>query len=228
MPNLRRAKELAELLVHTGQSFGQRVSVVFSNMNSPLGKAVGNALEMVEAIEYLKGNTLPDTKQLTDALVQRMLISSGLASDETTAQAMIDTALSSGKALEIFRKMIEVQGGNPGVIEDYSLMGTAKHRIPILAESSGYVHQIDSRAIGYALVRVKAGRMKTTDSLDYAAGALLLPKIGSFLETGEPIGELFCNDIAEGKQVADLIRQAYGISPIEKASEPLIYEIMTG
>ena len=226
MPNLRRAKELAELLVHTGKSFGQRVSVVFSNMNSPLGEAVGNALEMIEAIDYLKGKSFPDTKALTDALVQRMLISSGLCADETAAQAKIDSVLQSGKALEIFRKMIEVQGGNPRVIEDYSLMGTAKYRLPILAESTGYVHAIDSRKIGYALVRIKAGRMKTTDVLDYAAGALLKPKIGSFLEAGEQIGELLCNDEAEGKLVAELICAAYGIAPLEKASEPLIFETM--
>jgi len=228
MPNLRRAKELAELLVSTGESFGQKVSVVFSNMNSPLGHAVGNALEMIEAIEYLKGRTLPDTKELTDALVTRVLISAGLARDEAQAQAMIDEAIASGKALDIFRKMIAVQGGDARVIEDYSLMGTAKYRIPIVSDQDGYVHLIDSRAIGYALVRIKAGRMKTTDSLDYTAGALLYPKIGDQIKRGDKIGEVHSSDEALGKEVASLIQGAYSISPIPKESEPLIFEIYSG
>jgi pyrimidine-nucleoside phosphorylase len=225
MPNLRRARELAELLVKTGESFGQKVKVVFSNMNSPLGNAVGNGLEMAEAIEYLKGRTLPDTEELTTALTAQMLLSSGLADNFAAAKTMIEKAVTSGSALRKLEEIIAAQGGDPRVLDDYSLLGTAKHRIPILAKESGYVHQIDSRAIGYALVRIKAGRMKVTDAIDYGAGALLYPKIGAEIKAGERIGELLCNDRAIGSEVAALIGGAYRIIPLPINPEPLILDI---
>ena len=228
MPNLKRARELAENLVRTGASFEQKVSVVFSNMNSPLGIAVGNALETIEAIEYLKGKTLSDTKELTEVLVGQMLISAGLCSSQAEAESRIAEVISNGKALEVFRKMIQTQGGDPKVIEDYSLMGTSTLQIPILAQQSGYIHQIDSRAIGYALVKVKAGRMQISDEIDYSAGARLFPKIGDQLASGDLIGYLHANDLKLGEEVAKLISNAYQISPLPKDKESLILEIYTG
>lgn len=228
MPNLRRAKELAEHLIYTGNSFGQKVCVVFSNMNSPLGHAVGNALEMIEAIEYLKGNYLPDTYELTTALTAQMLISAGLAKDFDDAKAQIDGAVSSGKALAKFWEIIEAQGGNPKVIDDYALFAQAGVKVPIIAKDSGYVHSIDSRAIGYALVRIKAGRMQVSDTIDYAAGALLYPKIGDVINAGDKLGEVHAASQSQAEEVAELIRNAYKIAAFPKSKEPLIYEIATG
>jgi len=222
MPDLDSARELARLLVDTGASFGQKVQVVFSNMNSPLGLAVGNGLEMVEAIEYLKGNPLSDTFTLTTALTSRLLLSGGLAQRETQAVEMIKSAVDSGRALAKLEEIIIAQGGDPRVLEDYSLLGTSSVKIPVLAETAGYVRAIDARAIGYALVRIKAGRMKVSDTLDYGAGALLIPKIGDFLEAGEPIGEIHANDPAQAELVARLIRAAYTISPEPVPREDLI------
>ncbi|HQO67581.1 MAG TPA: thymidine phosphorylase [Candidatus Syntrophosphaera sp.] len=222
MPDLDSARELARLLVDTGASFGQKVQVVFSNMNSPLGLAVGNGLEMVEAIEYLKGNPLSDTFTLTTALTSKLLLSGGLAQSETQAVEMIKSAVDSGRALAKLEEIIIAQGGDPRVLEDYSLLGTSSVKIPVLAETAGYVRAIDARAIGYALVRIKAGRMKVSDTLDYGAGALLIPKIGDFLEAGEPIGEIHANDPAQAELVARLIRAAYTISPEPVPREDLI------
>ncbi|MDD4687849.1 MAG: thymidine phosphorylase [Candidatus Cloacimonetes bacterium] len=226
MPNLKRARELAEHLKTTGESFGQKVAVVFSNMNSPLGEAVGNALETIEAIEYLKGNYLPDTYEITTALISEMLMMAGKAKDFSQAETMIQKVLEDGSALAKFGTIIAAQGGNPKVIEDYSLFPTAKFKLPLVAPTSGYIHDIDSRAIGYALVRIKAGRMKTSDTLDYAAGAMLKPKIGDYLEAGEYIGELYCNDNSKGSEVADLICKAYTIMPEKKEKEKLIFDIL--
>ncbi len=224
MPNIEKARELAALLVSTGESFGQKVRVVFSNMNSPLGLAVGNGLEMVEAIEYLKGNPLRDTAILTTELVMQLLLSAGLAESEDTAIAMIDQAVKSGKALNKLEEIITAQGGDPRVIDDYSLLGTTKHKLPILSTHSGYVQSIDSRAIGYALVRVHAGRMKVADSIDYGAGALLMPKVGDFIEVNEPMGELHCNDLDSGHEVTELIKAAYVLSPDPVSKEELILD----
>ena len=224
MPDLDRARELAELLVSTGASFGQKVRVVFSNMNSPLGLAVGNALEMVEAIEYLKGNPLADTCTLTTELTSRLLLSGGLAQSETQAVEMIKAAVSGGRALAKLEEIIIAQGGDPRALEDYSLLGTSSVKIPILAETAGWVQAIDARAIGYALGRIKAGRMKLTDTLDYGAGALLIPKVGDFLEAGEPLGEVHANDPAQAEEVARLIRAAYTLSPESVPREDLILD----
>ncbi|NLK50347.1 MAG: thymidine phosphorylase [Candidatus Cloacimonetes bacterium] len=222
MPNLRRATELAESLKRTGESFGQKVKVVFTNMNSPLGHAVGNALETAEAIEYLKGNTLPDTQAITERLVARMLQSSGLYLQEADAIAAIREVVASGKALQKLEEIIIAQEGNPKVIEDYSLMGTAQYQQPVLAPASGYIHTIDSRAIGYALVRIKAGRMKMSDRLDYGAGAILTAKIGDQVQAGDTLGTVYANDAAEAPKVAAMIATAYGITELEKAPEELI------
>jgi pyrimidine-nucleoside phosphorylase len=225
MPNLEKARELAQLLISTGASFGQKVRVVFSNMNSPLGLAVGNALEMVEAIEYLKGNPLRDTKILTSQLIALLLLEAKLADTEEKAFKMIEDSVSSGKALAKLEEIIKAQGGDARVLEDYSLLGTSKVKLPIFAETSGYVKSINSRAIGYALVRIKAGRMKVSDAIDYGAGALLIPKIGDYLKQGEPIGEIHANDAAKAEEVAALVRAAYEIvaEPVEK--EKLIFDI---
>jgi pyrimidine-nucleoside phosphorylase len=226
MPNLRRARELAEHLKRTGESFGQKVSVVFSNMNSPLGNAVGNALETIEAIEYLKANYLPDTYEITTTLLSEMLIMAGKAKDNADAKEMIDRVVEDGSALAKFAEIIAAQGGNPDVIKDYSLFAQARHKIPILAPESGYIHAIDSRAIGYALVKINAGRMKTSDSLDYSSGAILQRNIGDRIKKGEKIGEVHANDLNKGKEVATLIANAYKSSEAEKEKEALIYDIL--
>lgn len=225
MPNLRRAQELAAHLISTGESFGQKVKVVFTNMNSPLGHAVGNAIETIEAIEYLKGNYLPDTYEITTALIAQMLIMAGKAADITEAESMIQRVVDDGSALAKFAEIISAQGGDIRVLEDYSLFATAKYQLPILAKESGYIHAIDARAIGYALVRIQAGRMQTTDRLDYSSGASLYPKIGDQVQAGETIGILHCNDLLQGEQVLKLIQKAYKIGEAKKDKEALIFEI---
>ncbi|HPV14957.1 MAG TPA: thymidine phosphorylase [Candidatus Cloacimonadota bacterium] len=222
MPNLKRAQELAQSLVETGRSFGQKVQVVFTNMNTPLGRAVGNAIETAEAIEYLKGNYLPDTYAITTKLVSQMLLLAGMYTDESQAVTAINEVAANGKALAKFEEIIIAQNGNPKVLDDYSLLGTAKYEIPVKAPSSGWIAQIDSRAIGYALVRIKAGRMKVTDSLDPCAGAYLERKIGDEVQTGEVIGTVLSNDEKAGQAAASAIAAAYKIAPQQTPAQEII------
>jgi len=222
MPNIRRASELAEGLIRTGESFGQKVKVLFTNMNAPLGRAVGNGLETAEAIEYLKGKPLPDTRLITDALVSRMLISAGLYASEAEAVKAIGDGVSSGQALAKLEEIIIAQAGDPRVIDDYNLLGQAAYRVPVLAKNSGYVHAIDCRAIGYALVGVKAGRMQVSDTLDYGAGALLDPKIGDQVSAGQAIGEVLANDLAAAEHAARLISASYAVAEFPKTPEDMI------
>lgn len=213
MPNLQNAQKLAESLVETGRSFGQKVQVVFSNMNSPLGRAVGNAIETAEAIEYLKGNYLPDTYQITTKLVSQMLILSGKYPDEAQAESAIQEVVSNGKALAKFEEIIIAQKGNPKVLEDYSLLGCAKYQVPIKAQNSGYIQQIDSRSIGYALVKIKAGRMKVSDALDPAAGAYLEYKVSDKIQAKQTLGTVIANDFSAAQTAAQAIAAAYKIAP---------------
>ena len=222
MPNLKRAQELAQSLVETGRSFGQKVQVVFTNMNTPLGRAVGNAIETAEAIEYLKGNYLPDTYAITTKLVSQMLLLAGMYTDESQAVTAINEVVANGKALAKFEEIIIAQNGNPKVLEDYSLLGTAKYEIPVQAPASGWIAQIDSRAIGYALVRIKAGRMKVTDSLNPGAGAYLKRKIGDQVQAGEVIGTILSNDERAGQAAASAIAAAYKIAPQQIPAQEII------
>jgi thymidine phosphorylase len=183
---------------------------------------VGNGLETAEAIEYLKGNPLPDTRLITEALVSRMLLSADLYSSEEEALKAIAEVVSNGKALAKLEEIIRAQNGDPRVVEDYCLLGTAVHRIPVLSAQGGYVHSIDSRAIGYALVKVKAGRMKVSDTLDYGAGALLDPKIGDQVSAGQAIGEVLANDLSAAEEAARAIAAAYAIAEFPKTPEELI------
>ena len=226
IPDKENAQELAELLISTGERFGLKVKVAFTNMNSPLGLAVGNGLEMIEAIEYLKGNPLKDTKILTSELTAKLLLSTNLAESEEQAIAMIEETVKSGNALNKFEEIIMAQGGNPLVIDDYSLLSKTKYKLPILAPISGYISHINCRSIGYALIRINAGRMKVTDSIDHNTGALLIPKIGDFLEKGEPMGEVHCNDKTKGEEVVELIQKAYTFHSQSVPEEPIIFDIV--
>jgi pyrimidine-nucleoside phosphorylase len=222
MPTLSRAKELAVLLIKTGHAFGLKVTVVFTNMNAPLGIHIGNALEVIEAIEYLKGNYLPDTRVITEVLVSEMLFSAGLAENADSALELVRESVSSGKALLKFREMVIAQGGDAAVCDDYGMFDQAINKIPILAEQDGYVKSIDSKEIGYALVGVRAGRMNVSDEIDYGAGAILFPKVGTLINQGDELGTVYANDRNAGEQAVRRILASYKLDPEPVIEEELI------
>ncbi len=222
MPALSRARELAELLITTGRGFGQKVTVVFTNMNAPLGTHIGNALEVIEAIEYLKGNYLPDTQTITETLTAEMLLSAGLAASHEDAVGKISAAVSSGSALAKFRAMVAAQGGDPEVCDDYGRFDQVKHKLPILMDRTGYVQSIDSREIGYALIGIRAGRTQVADEIDYGAGAVLYPKVGTIVNRGDEIGSLYANDRQAGELAIRRILDSYRLSDKPVVPEELI------
>lgn len=221
---LEQAKELANLLIKTGEKFGQKVSVVFTNMNSPLGNYVGNALEIKETIEYLKGSKINDIDKITKALAVEMLLLSEVAETEDKAIEMIEDVIDSGKALEFFRNSIAAQGGDPRVCEDLSLLPQPKYKIPIISQKNGWVASINSQQIGYALIEVDAGR-KTLDSvLDFSSGAYLIKKVGDKISKNETIGHLFCNDLDKGNGIITKILESYQLTEKEVKKEAIIID----
>ncbi len=228
--DLDRGRELGSLLKRTGENLGQKVNVVYSDMNAPLGFYIGNALEIKETIEYLKGAEVPDIDVLTRYLATRMLILSGRAKVEKEAADKINQALSSGTALERFAKFIEAQGGNPRVCDDLSLLPQSKHILEIKAEKSGWISSINCQGIGYALVNIGAGRKQIDSKLDYAAGAYLVPRIGDRIEKGDDIGKVYCHDRNQGLHTVNQILTAYNIteekdSGLKREPEDIILDL---
>lgn len=223
--NMEKANELAELLQKTGKSFNQRVSVVYTNMNSPLGYYCGNGLEVQESIEFLRGNYSNDIYQITKKLAVEMLLLTGKAGSIKEAEIMIDSVIENGSALQVFRDFIKRQGGDPNVCDDVKLLPQASHHITIPAPKSGWIKQINSQAIGYALLEVGAGRRTLNSDLDYSSGAYLPYKIGDKITKGEQLGILYCNDPVSGKSTASKIQEAFNITGEKVDPEKLILKI---
>lgn len=213
MKTLDDAERLAMLLAGTGNRLGQRVTVVFTDMEAPLGLYAGNALEVRESIEYLQGESNPDLDEVTQALSVEMLLLSGHATTPAEAGALVSEALTSGRALEVFREFIAAQNGDPHVCDDFSLLPVSPVRVPILAPHDGWVMAADSQSIGYALVELGAGRKTTQSVLDYGAGAYLPLKIGTRVKAGETIGEVYAANVSAAHTAAERIARAYSFSP---------------
>ena len=188
---MEHAHQLATSMSKIARDFDKKITINFTDMNAPLGRYIGNAVEVIEAIEFLKGNMEPDLKEVTYKLVADMLILAGVSGNLGKAEMMIDQAIESGHALERFRKGIELQHGNPSVIDDYSLLPQPKHTKEIYTHRAGYIKNINSKSIGYALIEVKAGRKHVDDKIDHAAGLKLIKKVGDRVSKGEKIAELY-------------------------------------
>jgi len=199
------AHQLAESMSKIAKDFIKKITINFTDMNAPLGRYVGNAVEVIEAIEFLKGNMETDVKEVTYKLVADMLILAGVSKSFGQAEIMIDRAIENGKALERFRKGIELQNGNPAIIDDYSLLPQPKHTKEIYAHHSGYIKNINSKNIGYALIEVKAGRKHVDDKIDHAAGLKLLKRIGDKVSKNEKIAELYYDNDQGNKAAKDIV-----------------------
>lgn len=220
------ADMLAKLLMTTGKRLGQNVSVVFSNMNSPLGRYVGNALEIRECIEYLQGERANDIHRLTKALAVEMLTLCCIADNDKDADKMVERVLSDGSALNRFKEFVELQGGDARVCDDPALLPRAKYEINIETNQSGYITAIDSQQIGYALVDIAAGRKSMESRLDPAAGAFLPFKIGDHISQGDMLGSVFANDKSAAQKTAHKIQSAYQISTEYKKPAPMVLKVI--
>ena len=224
MKDLSRAKELGDLLTSTGESSGLKVKVVYTNMNSPLGLYCGNALEVLEAVKYLKGEFIEDIDILTRSLALEMLLISGKYTDPIAARNKISAVIENGAALAKLTEMIVQQHGDPNVIDDLTLLPAAKYKLPVIAAQNGYIKSIQSDQIGYALVSIGAGRKTLKAKLDLAAGAYLPYKIGDQCQKGHTLGTVFCHDKSTGDAAIERIRSAYILTDDVVEKEKIILE----
>lgn len=203
MQDKRDAAELARQLVSTGKGCGVKTEAIISDMNQPLGKYVGNALEIYECIQIMRGETdeqMQPTLDLSIELTARLLVMSGIAKADDEAKAMLQEALDSGAALERFRQNIELQGGDPAVCDKpEKLIDKRLTRVEIVAEKGGYIAGIDALMVGEAVGAIGGGRIKAEDKVDHAVGYEGRVEIGSRIAKGDVLGVLYCR----GKKQAD-------------------------
>ena len=187
MKTREAARGLARALVDAGEAAGIRTEALVTAMDAPLGRAVGNALEVVEACETLKGRGPADLETLCVALAARMLRLVGLAADDGQAERRVREAIGSGEGLERFRRMIEAQGGDASVVDDYRRLPIAEKRYLVTAPRSGTVTRLDAELVGRAAAALGAGRRRVDDRVDPAVGAMLATRLGGEVRAGDPI-----------------------------------------
>ena len=219
------ARALAHAMVKIGNLAGRKTMAVISDMSQPLGVAVGNALEVEVAIETLKGNGPKDLEALCIELGSQMVYLGGKAADLAKARELVTENLRNGKALEKFKVFVASQGGNPAVVDDYSLMPQASRQQEVLAEASGYVTEIVADDIGVAAMLLGAGRATKESTIDLAAGLKILKKVGDPVQKGEAIVRMFANK-ADFAQAEKLIQEAYSIGE-ERKEITLIHGVIT-
>lgn len=225
MKTLPDAQNLAHKMVAIGNKFDRKVVAMLTDMDQPLGNAVGNALEVIEAIETLKGNGPKDFTELCHNICAEMLVLSGLSNNKQEAIQMVKDQVKSGKPLEKLSQMISCQGGDTRVINDYSLFGKAKEIIEVKTLEEGYVKTIDTSNIGVAAMLLGAGRASMQDVIDPTVGIITIAKKGDYLHKGDLLGYIHTN----GKNTDDAVnmfREAYKINKEEVQKNNIILDII--
>ena len=196
-------------------------------MDVPLGRAVGNAIEIIESIETLKGKGPKDLEDLSVTLAARMVRLAGLAPTDAEAEAQVRRALTSGAGVEKFRQVIEHQGGDPKVVDDYGRLPAAPSREVVAAPRGGFVSDLDAMAIGRASMALGAGREKAEDTIDPAPGLWIKAHLGDRVNAGDPLVELFYRDKRRAAEAASLVARAYTIDDAPPSPTSLILEEIT-
>lgn len=226
MENEQDAETLANLMVDIGDDAGRRTVAAITEMGQPLGCAVGNSLEVIEAIETLKGKGPEDITELAERLAGIMVYLGGKAQTPEEGHAMAAEALASGKGLAQFRKFVQAQGGDPAVVDGYTLFPQAAHRLELTAEADGYVQKIAARTIGLASQHTGAGRATKEDQIDLAAGVYLHKKVGDAVKKGEILATFYGNDPAKLENGRQEASKAFAIGAARVEHPKLIKKII--
>jgi pyrimidine-nucleoside phosphorylase len=216
------SRRLAESLVSIGNASGVKTEAIISAMDSPLGRAVGNALEVIECLDVLKGGGPQDLIDVSVELTARMLVLGKVAADRTEAEQKVRHAITSGAGLERFRRVIETQGGDPKVVDDYSRLPHVGDRHVVTADRTGIVARIDAELVGRASVALGAGRDRVEDPVDPAVGVMVRTQPGDSVRAGDPLLELHYRDRARLDAALRLAAQAVTIGDERPAARRLI------
>jgi len=229
MEKLADAKLLAQAMVSIGKQVNKQTVAVISNMNQPLGKAIGNSLEVIEAIDTLKGKGPKDVTELCLTLGSYMVVLANKAKNTEEARRLLQESLQSGKALTYFKKLIKAQGGDDKVIDDYERLPQAKYTYELRAKKAGFVTAMNTEQLGVAAMMLGAGRKTVDAKIDLGVGIVLHKKIGDYVAKDESLLTIYSNDPSVEQVKEKLLHNI--IIPMEKGatdpSQSLIYDVIT-
>ncbi len=228
MSSIEEARELARLMVEIGTSAGRRVSALLSPMDQPLGQAVGNALEVAEAIETLKGNGPDDLVELATFLAGEMLALTGSVESVEAGRARAAKALASGEGHEWLRRLIDAQGGEPRAVDDPRLLGEAPLVEQVRAPRSGRVCRVDAMGIARAALILGAGRETKADRIDPHVGVVLCAKVGAQVGRGEVLAEVHAHDAASAERAVAQVLASYALDEVCSGAAPFALERIAG
>jgi pyrimidine-nucleoside phosphorylase len=221
------AVALAQAMVRIGAGLGRRVAAVVSDMNQPLGHAIGNALEVKEAIETLRGHGPEDLLEVALTIGAQMIMLAGRTTDANEAKTLLRETITSGTALTKLREMVIAQGGDGGQVDDPARLPQARVVRPILAPTSGYVAAIDALELAYTAVELGAGRAKKGDPIDPAVGLVVGPKVGAQVAAGETLVTVHAANEQDAERTVERAVAAFRFSDTPVETPPLIHQIIS-
>jgi pyrimidine-nucleoside phosphorylase len=224
MKTPEKARELARTMIGIGTEMGRKVTAYLTDMDQPLGRQVGNALEVIEATDMLLGKAPEDYTELTYALTAEMLVLGKKAASLAEAREKLKRAVEDGSAFRKFQEIVAVQGGDAKALEDYSRLPRAKSTVDLVAPQDGFVTGIDTEAVGMAGVALGAGRQRVDSKIDPAVGFTLLRKVGEPVKAGEPFLRIHYNDAGPLENVKARLLAAYRFGDTAPAPRPLVLE----
>ena len=212
MQSKETAMTLARNLIKVSKKAGRRSIALLTDMNEPLGNAVGNSMEVIEAIDTLKGKGPEDILEVTLTLGSFMLILGGKANNFRKGKELLLEKIENGEGLDKFKRLVLQQGGDPAIIDDYSLFPKTNYQIEVKSEGEGYVNSIETKEIGLAAVELGAGREKLDSDVDLDVAILIKKKIGDSVKKNEDLAKILANDFEKGKKAEGRIKKAYKIT----------------
>jgi pyrimidine-nucleoside phosphorylase len=227
MKDTEEAFRLAETMVGIGTRAGRETVAIISDMNEPLGSAIGNALEVQEAIEVLQGKVSGPLRELSLGLGSYMILAAGKAKDFAEAKGILNGLLEERRALAKMKELIEAQHGNPEVLENLTLLPQARGKLIVKAWAEGYLAEIDAQALGLAAMVLGAGRETKDAAIDLAVGLKVHGRRGDYFKLDQPLLTLYYNEEKRMAEAMKYVREAFTFSPSKVEKNPLIYGVVT-
>ncbi len=218
--------QLAKLMVETGQEMGKKVVALITDMNQPLGRKVGHSLEIEECVEVMRGAGPSDLRELCVVLCGWMFFLGGESRDVKEGKRLAAQMISSGRALEKFREIITLQGGDSGIVDDTRRLPQAKHTTEAVATAAGFISQVECKQVGIACAMLGGGRETKEDKIDHAVGLVLHKRLGDAVQRGEPICTIHYNSDARLADARALIEQSYSIGSRQPQAGPLVRKVI--
>lgn len=225
MHTVEDAKKLAKTMISIGKSLGKNTMAMITDMNAPLGRTIGNALEIKEAVLTLKGQGEESFTEFIISAAKIMLMQGKITSDEAEADKMLRENIKNGKAFLKFKEMVRFQGGNVDQIDDLDLLPKSKHIEDMKSKEEGYISKINSEELGILSMKLGGGRKKKEDKINYAVGIIMDKKVGDYVKIGDSLGQIHYDDLLD-KKLIDSFYQAYEFSKNKVEKIKVIEEIL--